>query len=308
MTQLQLKEYSSLISLKDKYTPSMLYINQNEEIINTLLDKLLKENSRLENAEIPQDYQGKRKLLRGLLTIREAISLDPEFSQKLDALLQTELKEKGIVDVEKLETVSSLVPINPFNQSNKFILWQGDITQINADGIVNAANKHMLGCFQPLHVCIDNAIHSASGPQLREECKTIMAIQGKTEKTGGAKITRGYNLPAKFVLHTVGPIVPNETELTEKQRAELASCYISCLELANEIAEIKTIAFCAISTGVFGFPKTEAANIAIHTVNEWLNRHPNQFEKIIFNVFSDEDYDEYINVFSPRKSSGDSRG
>jgi O-acetyl-ADP-ribose deacetylase (regulator of RNase III) len=177
------------------------------------------------------------------------------------------------------------------------VLWQGDITQINADAIVNAANKYMLGCFQPLHACIDNAIHSAAGPQLREDCDVIMSFQGELEETGGAKITRGYNLPAKFVVHTVGPIVPKGTELTEIQKAELASCYKSCLEVANEIGEIKTIAFCAISTGVFGFPKPEAAIIAVETINEWLNTHPNYFEKIIFNVFSEEDYKEYLNVF-----------
>lgn len=152
--------------------------------------------------------------------------------------------------------------------SDKFVLWQGDITQLNADAIVNAANKYMLGCFQPLHACIDNAIHSAAGPQLREDCETIMSNQKESEMTGGAKITRGYNLPAKFDLHTVGPIVPKGTELTEKQKAELASCYQACLEVANEIGGIKTIAFCAISTGVFGFPKPDAANIAIKTVND----------------------------------------
>lgn len=159
----------------------------------------------------------------------------------------------------------------------------------------------MLGCFQPFHACIDNAIHSAAGPQLREDCNMIMSIQGESEATGGAKITRGYNLPSKFVLHTVGPIVPKGTELTEQQKTELASCYRSCLDLANEIAEIKTIAFCAISTGVFGFPKPKAAGIALRTVNEWLNTNSNHhFENIIFNVFSDEDYREYLNVFRLR--------
>ncbi|PKG24690.1 protein-ADP-ribose hydrolase [Niallia nealsonii] len=297
MPQLSLKEYASLIDLNNPYQPSFFYVNQSEKNLKELIESLLKENEDLKDVEIPQEYKGKRSLLKAILNTREPNPFDSTFLQKLDSLLQTELKEKSVVEVEELEMVSDLVLENPFNQSDKFILWQGDITQLHADAIVNAANKYMLGCFQPLHACIDNVIHSAAGPQLREDCNTIMSTQEELEKTGGAKITRGYNLPAKFVLHTVGPIVPKGTELTEKQREELASCYVSCLELANEIAEIKTIAFCAISTGVFGFPKPEAANIAVRTVNDWLNTHSHHFEKIIFNVFSDEDYKEYFKVF-----------
>jgi O-acetyl-ADP-ribose deacetylase (regulator of RNase III) len=299
LQQLPIKEYSSVIHLKKKYTPSSTLLNNKAELVNELLDKLLKENDDVRNIEVPHDYNSKRNLLRGLLNVRDPRPLDVEFLEKLDSLLQTELKEKGVVEVEKLETISTLVPNNPFNKSEKFVLWQGDITQINADAIVNAANKYMLGCFQPLHACIDNAIHSAAGPQLREDCDVIMSFQGELEETGGAKITRGYNLPAKFVVHTVGPIVPKGTELTEIQKKELASCYKSCLEVANEIGEIKTIAFCAISTGVFGFPKPDAANIGVKTVNDWLNTHSNHFEKIIFNVFSEGDYKEYINAFEP---------
>ena len=177
-------------------------------------------------------------------------------------------------------------------------MWQGDITKLHTDAIVNAANKQMLGCFQPLHACIDNAIHSTSGPQLRDDCEIIMSTQGELEETGNAKITRAYNLPSRFVLHTVGPIVQSGTMLTEQQKDELASCYISCLEVANEIENIKTIAFCAISTGVFGFPKSEAAHIAVNTVNKWLTTYPNHIEKIIFNVFSEGDYQEYLKVFT----------
>jgi O-acetyl-ADP-ribose deacetylase (regulator of RNase III) len=284
LQQLPIKEYSSVIHLKKKYTTPSTLLNNKAKLVNELLDKLLKENDDVRNIEVPHDYNGKRNLLRGLLNVRDPRPLDVEFLEKLDSLLQTELKE-------------TLVPNNPFNKSEKFVLWQGDITQINADAIVNAANKYMLGCFQPLHACIDNAIHSAAGPQLREDCDVIMSFQGESEETGGAKITRGYNLPAKFVVHTVGPIVPKGTELTEIQKKELASCYKSCLEVANEIGEIKTIAFCAISTGVFGFPKPDAANIGVKTVNDWLNTHSNHFEKIIFNVFSEGDYKEYINAF-----------
>lgn len=261
------------------------------------MNALLRETDAPSGVEIPNDYNGKRNLLRALLNIRAPKPLTSEFLEKMDSLLQLELKEKGVVKVEKLQSVLNMFHDTPFSQSDKLIVWQGDITHLNADVIVNAANKQMLGCFQPLHACIDNAIHSAAGPQLRNDCETIMSTQGELEENGNAKITRAYNLPCRYVLHTVGPIVPKGTPLTKQQRDELASCYISCLELANEIEDIKTIAFCAISTGVFGFPKTEAAQIAVNTVNKWLSEHPNHFEKIIFNVFSNEDYDEYLNVF-----------
>ncbi|MCY9691803.1 protein-ADP-ribose hydrolase [Paenibacillus alginolyticus] len=296
MTQLSLKEYASPIHLTDCYEPSLLYLNRKEEMVDELLETFLKEKEELREAKVPRDYAGKRDLLKGILTIREPKPLDVENLNKLDSLLQTELMERGVIEVGPLEPISDIYPNCSFNQSHKFTLWQGDMTRLGADAIVNAANKYLLGCFHPYHACIDNDIHSAAGPQLREDCNTIMSLQGELEDTGGAKITRGYNLPSKFVLHTVGPIIDKGIELTEQQKAELASCYRSCLDLANELVAIKTVAFCAISTGVFGFPKAEAAQIAVRTVNEWLNTNPNHFEKIIFNVFSDEDYNEYLHV------------
>lgn len=179
-------------------------------------------------------------------------------------------------------------------------MWQGDITRLEIDAIVNAANNQMLGCFQPLHACIDNAIHSAAGPQLREDCYTIMRLQGAKEKTGTAKVTRAYNLLSKYVLHTVGPIVMRGTAVTDKQRFELVSSYTACLEVAKRVESIKTIAFCAISTGVFGFPKKEAAEIAVNTVMNWLQENPRSFEKIVFCVFSEEDYQIYYDVFQSK--------
>ncbi|MEH7254143.1 protein-ADP-ribose hydrolase [Neobacillus niacini] len=267
MHPLPLKEYSSFIHLNEEFLPPPLTQSNMEEVVNYLLETLLQESGAPKDIEIPNDYIGKRNLVRALLNIREPKSIDEQLLNKMDSLLQIELKDKGIVELETHTTVSNLFPDNPFSQSDKFILWQGDITKLNADAIVNAANKQMLGCFEPLHACIDNAIHSAAGPQLRDDCKIIMSAQGELEETGNAKITRAYNLPSRYVLHTVGPIVPRGTILTEKQKNELASCYISCLELANEIKNIKSIAFCAISTGVFGFPKSEAAQIAVNTVN-----------------------------------------
>lgn len=299
MAQILLKDYSSHIKLKEEFKPSQTINNKNEVIVTDLIELLLNEPGAPKNIEIPHDYINKRNLLRALFNNRGPTSLNNDILEKISTLLQIELKDKGIVDVGQLESVSAMFPNTPFSQADKFLLWQGDITQINADAIVNAANKQMLGCFQPLHACIDNAIHSSAGPQLREDCNIIITLQGELEKTGDAKITRAYNLPSQFVLHTVGPIVTKGTTLTQRQKDELASCYISCLELANEVDCITSITFCAISTGVFGFPKREAAHIAVNTVNDWLESHPNGFTKIIFNVFSDSDWKDYINVFKP---------
>ncbi|MGS0934580.1 MULTISPECIES: protein-ADP-ribose hydrolase [Bacillus] len=301
MPQLKLKDYSSAICLHDQFVPRKMPPTQLDHVVDVLIKDLLEEPDVSREIEIPDDYMGKRNLLRALLNIRSPKQLNDQFLKKMDYLLQTELMEKGIVNVEDLESVSTLFPNNPYFQSDKFILWQGDITQLKTDVIVNAANNQMLGCFQPLHACIDNAIHSAAGPQLRNDCKIIMSKQRELEETGNAKITRAYNLPSKFVLHTVGPIVPKGKPLSQKQRNKLASCYISCLELANQMKEIKSIAFCAISTGVFGFPKYEAAEIAIKTVNQWLIKNKSRLNKIVFNVFGQGDYEIYSNLFKGEK-------
>ncbi|MBP1650232.1 MAG: hypothetical protein H6Q26_389 [Bacteroidetes bacterium] len=173
------------------------------------------------------------------------------------------------------------------------ILWQGDITTLQVDAIVNAANSQLLGCFHPFHKCIDNAIHSAAGPRLREACHQLMLRQGHTEPTGQAKITPGFFLPAKYVIHTVGPIVAHLTP-TPLQEEQLASCYKSCLEVAHAKGDIQSIAFCCISTGVFGYPPALAAKVAIRTVYNWVAAHPESpVQKVIFNVFSDADYQIY---------------
>lgn len=297
MTQLQLKDYSSVIRLEEDFSPTLILDSNIEQIVDELLEILIQEPGAPKDLLIPNEYERKRNLLRGLLNIREPKAIHNQFLNKINSLLQLELREKGIYEVEKLKPISTVFPNNPFTQSDKLILWKGDITQLNADAIVNAANNQLLGCFQPLHACIDNAIHSAAGPQLRDDCNKIMTAQAELEETGNAKITRAYNLPSRYVLHTVGPIVQKGTQVTNKQKEELASCYTSCLDLANEVENIKTIAFCAISTGVYGFPITEAAFIAVKTVDEWLAAHPNRFDKIIFNVFSESDYLVYQNVF-----------
>ena len=250
-------------------------MTRNEQI-SYLTDMLLEEmpQYRREAERIPPDEESRRYLLRCLMNLREPRALPPRFLAVQDALLGAERGSRGVVHVRELPAVPA---------DSRLVLWQGDITRLDADAIVNAANSQLLGCFRPGHNCIDNVIHSAAGLQLREECAEIMRAQGHEEPTGQAKITAGYNLPAKHVLHTVGPIISGP--LTEEDRALLASCYRSCLRLAEEKG-LKTVAFCCISTGVFRFPKDEAARIAVETVRDYLKT--GSLERIVFCVHGDE--------------------
>lgn len=266
-----------------------------DQIINKLLEFLIDENKEFQVKEIPSDYIEKRKLLRAFMNIRGPEPIDTEILKLQDELLKAEGAEKNPIDPYKLSTVAEGFKGTKVTFSEKLILWQGDITSISTDAIVNAANSKLLGCFVPLHRCIDNAIHSAAGIQLRLECDEIMEKQGFDEPTGQAKITKAYNLPSKYVLHTVGPIIYDE--LTDKDCRLLSSCYTSCLDKASEHDDIKTIAFCCISTGEFRFPKDKAAQIAKETVCNWLRKNPERFDRIIFNVFTKEDYNEYAKLF-----------
>jgi O-acetyl-ADP-ribose deacetylase (regulator of RNase III) len=179
--------------------------------------------------------------------------------------------------------------------AERLVLWRGDITTLAADAVVNAANDRLLGCFIPHHHCIDNAIHSAAGIQLRLECSDIMRAQGHAEPAGQAKITRGYNLPARYVLHTVGPIIADQ--VTQEHKRLLASCYTACLNLAARHSDIRSLAFCCISTGEFRFPRRPAAVVAVQTVCDWMKRSGGRMEKVVFNVFGQEDYDIYAGLF-----------
>lgn len=228
----------------------------------------------------PQSQAEQRRLLRSLMNLRPPMMLTEEFIKAQDALLSAEREEKGIVHANDLPSTSA---------DERLVLWQGDITRLDADAIVNAANSQMLGCFVPCHKCIDNAIHSAAGLQLREECAQLMREQGFDEPTGQAKITRGYNLPAKYVLHTVGPIIHGT--VTEHDRELLASCYRSCLKLAAKKG-LESVAFCCISTGEYHFPKQEAAQIAVKTVKAFLQQNTT-IRKVIFNVHSQQNYEIY---------------
>ena len=242
-----------------------------------LIKELLKEDGRFRAYE-PETMseQEQKDLLRSLMNIRMPAPLSEEYIKIQDEYLKQELAEKGITDI------ADLAPIE-----NDIYLWQGDITTLKCDAIVNAANSQMLGCFHPLHNCIDNCIHTYSGLQQRNACHALMQKQGYEEPTGQAKITPAFNLPCRYVIHTVGPIV--NVSLTDEHRKLLKSCYLSCLKCAEENG-LKSIAFCCISTGVFGFPKKEAAKIAVATVKEY-QQHSDI--KVIFNVFKDEDLNIY---------------
>lgn len=263
-----------------------------EEKVTALIQYLKKENSGYAALREPVDEAGKRRLLRSLMNVRFPGWASEGYLHLQDELLTEELEEKGVVDWKEMPAIDELYPCASIKNADRISLWQGDITRLSADAIVNAANSQMLGCFVPCHGCIDNAIHSAAGIQLRNECADIMEAQGHEEPTGKAKITGGYNLPAKHVIHTVGPIVG--TEVTEKQKEELKSCYLSCMKLAEKNG-LKSIAFCCISTGEFHFPNKLAAQIAVETVDRYLSS--SKLERVIFNVFKDEDYNIYRNYF-----------
>ena len=217
-------------------------------------------------------------MLRSLFNVRLPGTIDGAFLQIQDEYLQETSRERGVVKLSDLE------PVQP-----GIYLWQGDITTLACDAIVNAANSGMTGCYQPCHSCIDNCIHTYAGIQLRNACAEIMERQGYPEPTGQAKITPAFNLPSSYVIHTVGPIV--QGELTPKHEAQLASCYRACLDLAEEKG-LDSIAFCGISTGVFGFPKQRAAEIAVKTVFDYLNSSSKKI-KVVFTVFSDTSYEIY---------------
>ena len=243
-----------------------------------LITELLKERPEYKSIKIPTNETEQKKLLRSLFNIRMPLPVSDDFIVIQDEYLREETRLKGIISLDDLE------PIQP-----DIYLWQGDITTLECDAIVNAANSEMLGCFFPCHGCIDNAIHTFAGVQLRLKCAEIRNNQGHKEETGKAKITPAYNLPCKYVIHTVGPIVRGN--LKSSDRDLLASCYRSCLKLAEQ-KKIHSIAFCCISTGEFRFPNIRAAKIAIKTVKDF-KKHTNSKIKVVFNVFKDVDYEIY---------------
>ena len=244
--------------------------------VNYLIDYLLSERSDLGRIEIPETEQDKFRLYRSLVNIRPAEKASDDFLQAEDEYLTSITESKGITDI------SDLAPVE-----DGIYLWKGDITTLKCGAIVNAANSGMTGCWQPCHSCIDNCIHTFAGVRLRYECGQIMEKQGHEEPTGKAKITKAYNLPCDYVIHTVGPIV--QGQLTDEYCRLLESSYQSCLELAVQNG-IDSIAFCCISTGVFGFPQDKAAEIAVRTVKDFRKTHA---INVIFNVFKEDDHEYY---------------
>ena len=246
------------------------------EKLDFLINYLLSERNDVDGIEIPNNDADKFRLYRSLVNIRPAMKASDDFLQAEDEYLTELTESKGITDI------ADLTPIE-----DGIYLWKGDITTLRCGAIVNAANSGMTGCWQPCHSCIDNYIHTFAGIRLRYKCGQIMQAQGHEEPTGKAKITPAYNLPCGYVIHTVGPIV--DSILTDEHCRLLESSYKSCLEIAVQNG-IGSIAFCCISTGVFGFPQDKAAEIAVRTVREFRKNHDIQ---VIFNVFKEDDHEIY---------------
>lgn len=269
-----------VVDLTPLARPVPLGENEREQAIDELLKFLLRERGLI--AAFSASYARKRELVRRYMNERPPLPVPQEILSLQDRLFWTESLERGIVDVGE------------FSYSEHGIaLYEGDICRLNADAIVNAANKGLLGCFLPGHNCIDNVIHSYAGMQVRGDCAALIAAQGREEEAGSAKLTRAYNLPSRYILHTVGPMVGRE--VTERDRAALRAAYLSCLDLASE-AGIESVAFCCLSTGVFNFPRAEAAEIASGAVLGWKLRHPQCELRIIFNTYLKEDTNIYRNI------------
>lgn len=246
-----------------------------------LISAFLEERPDLGKVTVPADAEGQRRLLRGLMNVRQPGLPSEEVLCVQDEYLQLRIAENGITDFSELK------PVRPH-----VFVWQGDITTFACDAIVNAANSQMTGCWVPNHICIDNCIQTFAGVQLRWECAQLMRRQGHLEPTGSAKITAAYNLPCEHVIHTVGPIANGRP--TQKHKEQLASSYRSCYALAKEVG-LRSLAFCCISTGVFGFPQEEAAHIAVETVLELVGSDPDPLD-VVFNVFLDKDRDIYLRL------------
>ena len=259
-------------------------MNQNmtqSQRLDYLVEAFKEDSRQYRDLETPEDPAGKRRILRSLMNIRMPNALDEEILTVQDDYLRERIRENGIISASEIPVIR-----------DGMSLWQGDITRLQVDAIVNAANSQMLGCFVPMHTCIDNCIHTFAGVQLRAECNRQMTLLRRKygrdyeQPTAVPMLTEGYNLPAKKVVHIVGPIV--QGRLTPAHERALADCYTNTLELCMENG-LQTVAFCCISTGVFRFPNQRAAEIAVRTVGDWLYAHKGKIRQVIFIVFKDED-------------------
>lgn len=269
------------------------------ERLDYLVRQFKEEAPEYRRVRVPSDTEGKQHLLRSLMNVRMPEPTSAAVLSVQDTYLKGRALEKGIVNVRDIKTVSeSLGSSHPY--ADAISVWQGDITRIAADAIVNAANSQMLGCFIPMHSCIDNCIHTYAGVQLREECSRRMSSlrlrfgDDYEQPTAEPMLTDAYNLPAKKVIHIVGPIV--QYGLTPELEQKLADCYRNVLDMCRDNG-LKSVAFCCISTGVFHFPNRRAAEIAVKTVTDWLADNSGAVERVIFNVFKDEDKEYYEALF-----------
>ena len=267
----------------------MKEMTQNERL-DLLVEEFKEDSVQYRNLETPKDTEGKKRILRSLMNIRMPKMMPASVLQVQDEYLRGRIRENGIVTLNEIPTIADQGNNHAF--AERLSIWQGDITRLAVDAIVNAANSQMLGCFVPMHTCIDNCIHTFAGIQLRAECdrqmKKLRAEFGPDyeQPTAIPMLTDGYNLPAKKVVHIVGPIV--QGRLTKDLEQDLADCYKNTLDFCLENG-LKSVAFCCISTGVFHFPNKRAAEIAVKTVTDWMRERPAALERVIFNVFKDED-------------------
>ena len=281
---------------------------EQEERLDLLLRAFKEDSVRYRDLDPGEDYREKRMLLRSLMNIRMPGEMAEDVTEVQDAFLAEEAREKGIVTLEDIPTAARQYK-SPHPFADRLSIWQGDITRLQVGAIVNAANSQMLGCFVPCHGCIDNAIHSAAGIQLRNACSHYMNSRKMQygpryqEPTGRAVLTEGYNLPARYVIHTVGPVVRGP--LTKELKEDLRNCYRNVLQCCVENG-IRSVAFCCISTGEFHFPNNQAARIAVETVTEFLEEHGRDFDRIIFNVFKDTDRYIYEDLLG-NSGSGDGK-
>jgi O-acetyl-ADP-ribose deacetylase (regulator of RNase III) len=256
-----------------------------EQRLDTLVEAFKADSVQYKDLQTPEDNEGKRRILRSLMNIRMPKKLDDSVLAVQDEYLRERIRENGVVTLSEIPVIRNVMSI-----------WQGDITRLAVDAIVNAANSQMLGCFVPMHNCIDNCIHTFAGVQLRAECNRQMNQlrirygRDYEQPTAVPMLTDGYNLPAKKIVHIVGPIV--EGQLTKALEQDLADCYRNTLDLCAENG-LRSVAFCCISTGVFSFPNRRAAEIAVETVSKWLDEHKGRIDRVIFNVFKDEDKTYY---------------
>lgn len=259
-----------------------------DQRLDYLVEEFKADSIQYKDLRTPADTEGKRRILRSLMNIRMPGKMDDAVLAVQDAYLRERIRENGVIELSDIPEIRDGLSI-----------WQGDITRLAVDAIVNAANSQMLGCFVPMHTCIDNCIHTFAGVQLRAECSRQMTLLRERygmdyeQPTAVPMLTDAYNLPAKKIVHIVGPIV--EYRLTPRLENDLAACYRNTLDLCEQNG-LRSVAFCCISTGVFRFPNQRAAEIAVETVTEWIKGHPSAVDRIIFNVFRDEDKQIYENL------------